>query len=186
MAPYHNVCYDIPNTNDSLYGVIPTYATKEASVENPGYGQSSQVGWTIYSRDTDPLPVPMITPASSLISQKRMAVSNFTQGGTPKSSVLPLGTSKNQPLPLVRASPIPFTHQDGESEKVLSLLDSTHVRGNNDKETENLTSSTARRIFKETSQSPSPYEKEVEGTLGIATSAGRTVELYGDKKEAGE
>ena len=44
MAPHSNVCDDRPNTNDSLDGVIPTDATKEASAENPGSGQGSQVG----------------------------------------------------------------------------------------------------------------------------------------------
>ena len=65
MAPHSNVCDDRPNTNNSLNGVITTDTTKEASVENPGLVQGSQVGWKIYSRDTEPLPVPMIPPASS-------------------------------------------------------------------------------------------------------------------------
>ena len=47
MAPHSNVCDDIPNTNDSLDGVIPTEATKEDSEENMGSGKVIQVGWTI-------------------------------------------------------------------------------------------------------------------------------------------
>ena len=47
MSPHSNVCDDIPNTNDSLDGLIPTDATKEASAENPGSIQGSQVGWKI-------------------------------------------------------------------------------------------------------------------------------------------
>ena len=33
MSPHSNVCYDRPNTNDSLDGVIPTDMTKEASTK---------------------------------------------------------------------------------------------------------------------------------------------------------
>ena len=64
--------------------------------------------------------------------------------------------------------------------------ESTHGRGNQNKETENLKSSTAWRLFKGKIQSPSPAEPEVEGTLVIAAAAGRDIDLYGDKKEAGE
>ena len=39
MASHSNVCDDRHNTNDNLYGVIPTDATKEASAENLGSGQ---------------------------------------------------------------------------------------------------------------------------------------------------
>ena len=122
MAHHSSVCYDIPNTNDSLDEVIPTDATKEASVENPVSGKGSQVGWTIYRGDTDLLPVPMIPPASLWDSPKIMSVSTFTQGGTPKPSVLPLGASKQKPFPLDRVSPTPFPHQDGVSDKVPSPL----------------------------------------------------------------
>ena len=118
MAPHSNVRDEITNTNESLDGVIPTDATKEAFAENTGLGHGSQVGWTIYSRDTEPLPVPMIPPASSYIYSKGMSVSTFTKGGTPKPLVLPLGLSKQQPLPLDRASLTPFPHQDGASDKV--------------------------------------------------------------------
>ena len=38
MAPHSNVCDDRPNTNDSLDGVIPTGAPKEASAENTELG----------------------------------------------------------------------------------------------------------------------------------------------------
>ena len=140
----------------------------------------------IYSGDTEPLPVLMIPPYSSCISPKRMSVSTFTQGGTPKPLVLPLGPSKQQPLPLDRASPTPFNHQDGASDKVPSPSESTDGRGNHDAETENLTASTVWRLFKGKSQSPSPDATSVEGTLVIATDAGRAVDLYGDKKEAGD
>ena len=68
------------------------------------------------------------------------------------------------------------------SDKVPSPSESTHGRGNHGKETENMTESTARRIFKGKSQSPSPSVMVVEGMLGIATAACRAVELYGDKK----
>ena len=64
--------------------------------------------------------------------------------------------------------------------------ESTHVRGNHDKETENLTASTARRLFNGEIQSPSSAVTAVEGTLVIYADAGRAAELYGDKKEAGE
>ena len=94
IAPHSNVCDDRPNTNDILDGVIPTDTTKESSAENTVSGQGIQVGWTIYSGETEPLPVPMIPPSSSWISPKRMSVSTFTQGGTPKPSFLPLGPSK--------------------------------------------------------------------------------------------
>ena len=63
ISPHSNVCDGRPNTNDSLDGVIPTDTTNEASTENPGLIQGIQLGWTIYSRDTEPLPVPMIPPA---------------------------------------------------------------------------------------------------------------------------
>ena len=53
-------------------------------------------------------------------------------------------------------------------------------------ETENLKASTARRLFKGKIQSNSPAVTAVEGTLVIATAAGRAVELYGDKKDDGE
>ena len=110
MAPHSNVCDDISNTNDSLDPVIQTDATKEDSAENPGSRQCIQVGRTIYSGDTQPLTVPMIPPASSWISPKRVLVFTFTQGGTPKPSASPLGPSKLQQLPLDRASPTPFPH----------------------------------------------------------------------------
>ena len=81
---------------------------------------------------------------------------------------------------------MPFPCQDSVSDKFPSSSESTHGRSNHDKETENLTASTARRPFKGESQSPSPVTTEVEGMLLIAAAAGRAVELYGDKKEAGE
>ena len=186
MAHHSNICDDRPNTNDSLDGVIPTDATKEASAENPGLGQGSQVGWATYIGYTEQLYVPMIPPSSSLISPNSMSVSTFTQGGTPKPSIFPLGTSKHQPLPIYRKLSTPFPHQYSASDEVPSPSDSTHGRRNIDKETENMTSSTARRLFKGKSQSPSPAAMEVEGTLIIAAAAGSYVELYGDKKEAGE
>ena len=127
MATHSNVCDDRPNTNDSLDGVIPTDATNEASAENPGSEQCSQVRWTIDSGDTEPLPVPMIPPDSSWIYPKRMLVSTFIKGGTPKPSVSPLGMSKQKPLPLDRASTTPFTHQDGASDKVPPHSESTTV-----------------------------------------------------------
>ena len=65
IVPHSNVYDDRLNTNDSLDGMIPTDATKEASAKNPGSVQGSQVGWKIYSGDTEPLPVPIIPPASS-------------------------------------------------------------------------------------------------------------------------
>ena len=163
MAPHSNVYDDRPNSNDSFDGVIPTDATKEASAKNTGLGKGSQVGWKIYIRDTEPLPVSMIHPASSWISPKRMSVSNFTQGGTPKTLVLPLGPSKQQPLPLYRAFPAPFPHQDGASDKVPSPSESTHGRGNNDKETENLKSSTARRLFKGKVSHPRQIRRQWKG-----------------------
>ena len=146
MSPHSNVCDDTPNTNDSLDVVIPTEATKEASAENSGSGKGNQIRWTIYSRDTETLPVPMIPPASSWISPnrmsvstfyrgdtetlpvpmippclswispKRMSVSTFTQVRTPKPSVSSLGPSKQQALPLDRALSMPFSHQDGASD----------------------------------------------------------------------
>ena len=61
-----------------------------------------------------------------------------------------------------------------------------HSRGNHDKETDNLTASTTRRLFKGKSQSPSSAATSVEAMLVIAADNGRAVELYGDKKEAGE
>ena len=64
MASHFNFCDYIPNTDDILDGVIPTDATKEYFAENPGLQQGSQLGWTIYSIDTEPLPIPMIPPAS--------------------------------------------------------------------------------------------------------------------------
>ena len=36
MATHSNVCDDRSNTKESLNGVIPTDAAKEASTENPG------------------------------------------------------------------------------------------------------------------------------------------------------
>ena len=61
-----------------------------------------------------------------------------------------------------------------------------HGRGNHDKETENLTASTARRLFKGKVQSPSPAVTAMEGTLVIASAVGRAVDLYGYKKESSE
>ena len=148
MVPHSNVYNDRPNTNDSSGGVIPKDATKKASVENTISVQGIQVGWTIYSGDTDPLPVTMIPPDSSWISPDRMLAYTFTQVGTPKTSVLPLGPSKQQPLQLDRASPTSFPHQDGASDEVTYPSELTHSRVNHDKETENLTSSTVRRLFK--------------------------------------
>ena len=49
-----------------------------------------------------------------------------------------------------------------------------------------MTVSTARRLFKVKSQSPSPAVTAVEGTLYIAAAAGRSIEIYGYKKESGE
>ena len=118
MAPNSDFCDDRPNTIDSLDRVIPTELTNVASAENPGSGKGSQVGRRIYSGDTDPLPVPMIPTASSWISPNRMLVSTFAQGGTPKPLVLSLEPSKQQPLPLDKASSNPFPHQDGVSDKV--------------------------------------------------------------------
>ena len=118
METHSNVCDDRTNINDSLDAVIPTDATKEASAENTGSVQVIQVGWTTYSGYTEPLPVPMIPPASSWISPKSMPLSNFTQGRTPNPSVSPLGTSKQQPLPLDRASTTSFPHQGVASDKV--------------------------------------------------------------------
>ena len=118
----------------------------------------------------------MIPPASSWISPKRISASTFTQGGTPKPLVFPLGTSKHQPLPLDRASQTPFPHRDGASEKVPPPSESTHSRVNHNKETDNLTAPTARILFKGESQSPSPAVTEVEGTLVIAAATGRDIE----------
>ena len=115
-----------------------------------------------------------------------MSVSTLTQGGTPEPSVSPLGPSKQQPLPLDRALPTLFTYQDGASDGVPRPSESTNGRGNHNKETENLTASTARRLFKGNIQSPSPSETALEGTPVISAVAGRAVELYGDNKEAGE
>ena len=115
-----------------------------------------------------------------------MLVSTFTQGGTPKPLVLPLGPSKQKPLPLDRASPTPFPCQGGASDKVPSPSELTHVRGNPDEETENLTASTVWRLFKEKRQSPSPASTAVEETLVIAAAAVWDVELYGNKKGACE
>ena len=148
MAPHSNVCDDRPNTNESWDGVIIMDVTKETTAENMGLGKGSQLGWTIYNRDTELLPVPIITLASSWITPKRMSISNFTQVGTPKPLVSPLRTSKQQLLPLARASPAPFPHQDCASDEVTSLSESTHSRGNHNKETDNLTASTSRRLFK--------------------------------------
>ena len=63
MAHHSNVCDERPNTNDILDGLIPMDATKEDSAENSGLVQGSQLGWKIYSGDTETLPVPMIPPA---------------------------------------------------------------------------------------------------------------------------
>ena len=186
MEPHSNVYDDRPNNNDSLDGAILMDATKEASVENPGSWQGSQVGWTIYSGYPEPLPGPMIPPYSSCISPTRMSVSTFTQGGTPKPLVLTLGMSKQQPLSLYRESPMPFTYQDGASDDVNPPSESMHGRGNHGKETENLTASTARKLFKAKSKSHSPASMAVEGTFVIASDTARAVELYGYKKEAGE
>ena len=122
MAPHSNVCDYRPNTNESLCRVITTETTKEASAEKPGSGQGSPLGWTIYSGDKEPLPVPMITLASSWISPKSMSVSTFTQGGTPKSLVSPLGTYKQQLLSLDRALSKSFPRQYGASDEVPSPL----------------------------------------------------------------
>ena len=130
--------------------------------------------------------MPMIPPDSSWISPKRISVSTFSEGRTSKPLVLPLGPSKQQPLPLDRVSLTPFTCQDGVSDKVPSPLESTHVRVDNDKETENLTASTAQSLFKEEIHLPSPATTSVEGTLVIAVASGRAVELYGCKKKADE
>ena len=102
--------------------------------------------------------------------------------------VSPLGPYKQKPLPLDRALPTPFPHQDSASDEVPSPLESTHDRDNHEDETENLTDSTARRLFKGVSQSPSPAAIAVEGTLFIfiATATARSVELYGDRYESGE
>ena len=81
MATYSNVCDNRSNTNDSLDGVIQTDATKEDSAENMGSVQGSQVGWMIYSGDTEPLSVPMIPPASSWISPNRMLVYTSLKAG---------------------------------------------------------------------------------------------------------
>ena len=148
MASHFNFCDYIPNTDDILDGVIPTDATKEYFAENPGLQQGSQLGWTIYNRDTELLPVPIIPLASSWITPKRMSISNFTQVGTPKPLVSPLRTSKQQLLPLARASPAPFPHQDCASYEVTSPSESTHSRVNHNKETDNLTASTSQGLFK--------------------------------------
>ena len=126
--------------------------------------------------------MPMIPPDSSWISPKRMPVSTFTQGRTQKPSVSPLGPSNQQPLTLDRALSTTFTHQDGESDKFPSPLESTHGRGNHDEETENLTASMVRRLLKETSHSHRRDAMSVEGTLIIAAAADRAVDIYGDKK----
>ena len=122
MAPHSNVCDDIPNTNESLDGVIPTDATNEASAENPGSGKGIQIGWTIYSGDTETLPVPMIPLASSWISQNRMLVSTFTKGRTPKPLVLPLCTSKQQPSPLDRSSPTHLPDEEMASAMICQVV----------------------------------------------------------------
>ena len=109
-----------------------------------------------------------------------MSVSTLTQGGTPEPSVSPLGPSKQQPLPLDRALPTLFTYQDGASDGVPPPSESTHGRGNHNKETENLTASTARRLFKGKIQSPSPSETALEGTPVISAVAGRTACPYVD------
>ena len=140
----------------------------------------------IYSGDIDPLPVPMIPPDPSWVSPKRMSVSTFNQGRTLKPSVSPLGPSKQQQLSLYRAFLTPFPHQDSAPDEVTPPSESTHGRGNHDKETENLIASTAQRISKGKIQSPSPTAAEVEGKIVIASASGRAIELYGDKKEAGE
>ena len=115
-----------------------------------------------------------------------MLESTFTQGGTPKPSNLPLGPFKQQPLPLDRASPTPFLHQYGASDQVPFPSKLTNGRVNHNEETENLTASTARRIFKGGIQSPSPAAAAVEGTLFIETDSVKAVELYRDNKEACE
>ena len=79
-----------------------------------------------------------------------------------------------------------FPCQYGASDKVLPPSRSTHSRGNQDEETENLTAPKEQRIFKEKSQSPSPAATAAEGMLVISAAADRAVEIYGDKKEAGE
>ena len=163
MATHSNVCDDRTNTNTSLDGMIPTDATKEDYTENTGLGKGSQVGWMIYSGDTYPLPVPMIPPASSWIYPKRMSVSTFTKGGKPKTLVSTLGPSKQQPLPLDRASLMPFTHQEGESDKVPPPSDLTHGRRNNDKETENLTASTAGGYSREKVSHPHQMRRQWKG-----------------------
>ena len=85
-----------------------------------------------------------------------------------------------------KAFPTPFTRQDVMSDEVPSPSELTHSRGNHDKETDNLRVSTERRLFKEKLQSPSPAVTVVEGTIAIADAAGRSIEIYGDKKESGE
>ena len=90
----------------------------------------------------------MILPDSSWIYPNMISAYTFTPGGTPKPLVLPLEPSKQQPLPLDRALPKPFTHQYDASDKVLSPSESTRGRGDHNEETENLTASTARRLFK--------------------------------------
>ena len=78
--------------------------------------------------------------------------------------------------------------EDSASDKLPSPLESTHCKDNHEEETENRIDSTARRLFKRVSQSPSPAAIAVEGTLFIfiATATARSVELYGDRYEAGE
>ena len=99
MAPHSSVCDDRPKTNEIFDGVIPTDATKEDSAENSGSVQGIQVGWTLYSGDTEPLHVPKIPPASSWISPKRILVSTFTQGGTPKPLVCHWGCLNSNHYP---------------------------------------------------------------------------------------
>ena len=122
MAPHSNVFDDRTNTNDILDWVISMDTTKETLTENPVSGQGSQVGWTIYSGDTEPLPVPMIPPDSSWVSPKMISGSTFTQVRTSKPYVSPLGPSKQKPLSRDRESPTPFPRQDGVSDKVTPPL----------------------------------------------------------------
>ena len=94
MEPHSKVFDYRTNTNKSVDGVILTDATMKAPAENSGYGQGRQVGWTIFRRYTEPLPVPMIPPASSYISLKRILAYKFTQYRTPNPLILTLGPSK--------------------------------------------------------------------------------------------
>ena len=123
----------------------------------------------------------MIPPDSSWISPKRISVSTFTRGGTPKPSVSPLGPSKQQQLPLNWVSLTPYPHQDSASEEVPSPSESTHGRGNNDDETENLTASTARRLFKGKVSHPNQLRRQWKGRFHVELNGGK--KDYGDEQE---